>query len=419
MPRAPQRGDGTGKDPSVISRRPVLKALWAVPALVALGSGCSTDSSTATPDASSSPTEPYELPSAAVPASEKRTKPLDFGLAYSDTLPWMTDADLAQALDDAVDLGITWIRADLAWTNIQPDGETQYLWERFDRVAQAAQERKLNVLGTLGYTPQWARDVECAGKGSSCPPASNARFAQFVSEAVTRYSAMGVHTWQIWNEANVSKFWPTGADPERYAEMVRTVSAAVRAADPDSFVLLGGLANANDRKEGRQQPPLEFLDNVLKQGIGKQVDAISFHPFPRENLPTTKTGDSAYERISGARTSLTSVLARHERTDLEIWITETGTPTHGPGEAADSENPGVETDHCTDAQQARIAKATVEAAAELTAVTKVFWYAHKDTQPASANADLHHYYGLIEYNGEHKPAYAAYRDAIADHRAAN
>jgi hypothetical protein len=418
MPTAPQCGDGAGIEPPVISRRPLLRALWAVPALVALGSGCSTGSSTTSPDATGASTSPYELPSAAALASEERKKPLDFGLAYSDTLPWMSDADLGQALDDAVDLGVAWIRADLAWTNIQPDSELQYLWERFDRVAGAAQERDLKVLATLGYTPRWSRDLACMDKNQTCPPASNTRFAQFASEAVTRYSALGVHTWQIWNEPNISGFWATGANPERYADMVRQVSAAVRAADPDSFVLLGGLANATTTDGGKRQSAVAFLDSVLEHGVGDHVDGISFHPFTHELLPSTKTGDSPYERITGARQSLTSVLVRHDRTDLEIWITETGAPTHGKGAAADSEEPGRTTTHATYAHQAQIATDTVKEADGLTAITKVFWYAHRDTKPPAENADRHHYYGLVEYTGARKPAFTAYRDAIAAHRAA-
>lgn len=398
------------------SRRRVLRALWAAPALVAMGSGCSAgtdDASTETADSSESP---YELPSAAAEAEAKRTKPVDFGLAYSDTLPWMTDADLAQALDDAVDLGVPWIRADLAWTNIQPDGESQYLWERFDRVARAAQQRDLKVLATIGYTPQWARDAECMYENQTCPPASNARFAQFVTEAVTRYSAMGVHTWQIWNEPNISSFWPGGADPERYAEMVKETSKAIRAVDPDAFVLLAGLANAATTNSKRQTAA-DFLDNVLELGAGDHVDGVSFQAFSHGVLLSTKTGESPYERITGMRRSLTSVLARHEKTDLEVWITETGAPTHGRGAIADSSDPGTETTHVTPAHQARIATDMVKAADELTAVTKVFWYAHQDVKTPEANAGTWAYYGLIDYAGERKPSFDAYRDAIAAYRA--
>lgn len=413
-----EQGEGSEKVGHFTSRRRVLRALWAAPALVAMGSGCSAATDTASTDATDSSESPYELPSAAAQAEATRTKPLDFGLAYSDTLPWMTDADLAQALDDAVDLGVTWIRADVSWTNIQPDGETQYLWERFDRVARAAQERDLKVLATLSYTPQWARDAACADKNATCPPASNARFAQFVTEAVTRYSAMGMHTWQIWNEPNISAFWSGGADPERYAEMVKETSRAIRAADPDSFVLLGGLANAATTNSKRQTP-VDFLDNVLKLGVGDHVDGISFHAFSHGILLSTKTGDSPYEQVSGVRRSLTAVLARHERTDLEIWLTETGAPTHGRGAIADSQQDSVETSHVTPAYQARIATDMVKAADELTAVTKVFWYAHRDVKSPAANAGTWAYYGLIDYTGARKPAFDAYRDAIAAHRAAD
>ncbi|MFB7929173.1 cellulase family glycosylhydrolase [Streptomyces sp. NPDC056039] len=412
MPIAPLRGDGNAGEPSGTARRSLLRALGAVAPVAALGTGCTTPASSSA----------YELPpeaAPAAPAGEKRGRTLDFGLAYSDTLPWMSDADLGRALDDAVGLGVSWIRADLAWTNIQPDSPSQYLWERFDRVADAARQRKLKVLATLGFTPRWARDLACADKNQSCPPASEARFARFVTEAVTRYARRGVRTWQIWNEPNISRFWPEGADPARYAGIARAVSAAVRAVDPGAFLLLGGLANIPTTDGGRRLSAVDFLDRALDHGAGERMDAISFHPFTTDLLFSTKTGDSPYERITGARRSLSSVLARHRRTDLEIWLTETGAPTHGPGTIADSEHPGVRTTHATHAHQARIAADVITAADRLTAVTKVFWYAHRDTEPPSANGGRHHYYGLIEHTGAQKPAYSAYRDAIAAYRAAH
>ncbi|GAA4819527.1 hypothetical protein GCM10023220_60380 [Streptomyces ziwulingensis] len=381
--------------------------------------GCATGTDPAPGGATGTVAAPYELPSAAGRTEGKRTKPLDFGLAYSDTLPWMSDADLARALDDAVELGTTWIRADLAWTNIQPDSPTQYLWERFDRVAAAARERDLSVLATLGYTPQWSRDHACMTRHSTCPPADNARFAQFATEAVTRYAAMGVHAWQIWNEPNISGFWPGGPDPERYTDMLAQVSGAVRAADSEAFVLLGGLANADTEGGGKRQSAADFLDRSLKLGAGEHIDGISFHPFWRTLLPSTKTGDSPYERVDGARKSLTAVLKAYEQTGLEIWLTEAGSPTHGRGVAADSEQPGQDLTHATDDFQARITADAVRAADALGAVTKVFWYSHRDTKPPEANAAGSHYFGLIEYTGEHKPSFDAYRDAIADHRAQN
>ncbi|MEU4653080.1 cellulase family glycosylhydrolase [Streptomyces sp. NPDC023723] len=413
-----EQGEEPERFGQLASRRRVLRALAAAPAVVALA-GCGTGTDAKSGETAGTAASPYELPSTAGRAGGGRTKPLDFGLAYSDTLPWMSDADLAQALDDAADLGITWIRADLAWTNIQPDSPTQYLWERFDRVASAARERDLTVLATLGYTPQWSRDAACMYKNQSCPPADNARFAQFATEAVTRYAAMGVHAWQIWNEPNISGFWPGGPDPERYTDMLAQVSQAVRAADSEAFVVMAGLANADTEGAGKRQSAADFLDAALKLGAAEHIDAVSFHPFSRTLLPSTKTGDSPYERVDGARKSLTAVLKSYEQTGLEIWLTETGSPTHGRGAAADSEQPGEDATHATAGFQAKIATDTVPAADALGAVTKVFWYSHRDTKPPEANAVGSHYYGLIEYTGEHKPSFAAYRDAIADYRAQN
>ena len=77
---------------------------------------------------------------------QPETNTLQVGIAYGDTLVWMSDQRLAQALDDAVDVGATWIRADISWDRVQHNGPTRYEWALFDRVMDAAGKRGLRVL---------------------------------------------------------------------------------------------------------------------------------------------------------------------------------------------------------------------------------------------------------------------------------
>ena len=69
----------------------------------------------------------------------------------------MTDEKLAEALNNAVDIGASWIRVDLSWADIQPSYADDYEWEQFDRIATQAHRRGLEVLPILTYTPEWAR----------------------------------------------------------------------------------------------------------------------------------------------------------------------------------------------------------------------------------------------------------------------
>ena len=108
-----------------------------------------------------------------------------------------------------VALGVTSIRLDLAWDDIQPDSPTSYDWTNFDRIVQAANARGITLLPTLAYTPAWARPAGCSDK---CPPTDPAQFEAFVSAAVQRYAPQGIHTWEIWNEPNTSGFFQPAPD---------------------------------------------------------------------------------------------------------------------------------------------------------------------------------------------------------------
>ena len=73
---------------------------------------------------------------------------------------------------------------------------------------------------------------------------------------------------------------------EYYAEMLKVVYPAIKAADPDAKVLIGGLLldcdpaypiPGNDCKSAR------FLEGILRNGGGEYFDIVSFHGYPVYN----------------------------------------------------------------------------------------------------------------------------------------
>jgi len=61
------------------------------------------------------------------------------------------DLDAAQAAD------ARWLRVDINWTQIQADGPAAYDCDHVDASDHRARARGLSVLGTIVYTPVWAR----------------------------------------------------------------------------------------------------------------------------------------------------------------------------------------------------------------------------------------------------------------------
>ncbi|MFD0632271.1 cellulase family glycosylhydrolase [Catenulispora yoronensis] len=140
----------------------------------------------------------------------KTTAPKDmkWGLDYSDTLTFDKPDELATALDDAKRLGMDYIRVDFGWEDYQSFANFPPDFGKFDNVVAAANARNLKVLATIDFPPPWARRDTCKDT-SACPPADNALFAKFVKQAVARYSARGVHYWEVWNEPNIVAWAPS------------------------------------------------------------------------------------------------------------------------------------------------------------------------------------------------------------------
>ncbi|MGI5376044.1 cellulase family glycosylhydrolase [Streptomyces sp. CA-251387] len=338
------------------------------------------------------------------------SKPLQLGIAYGHRLVWMSDDDLGVALDEAVDVGARWVRADLSWENTQPDAPDQYRWNRFDRVVTEAAERDLTVLPVLAYTPKWARHPGCAS--DKCHPADPEQFATFAAAAAARYAPSGIHTWEIWNEPNLGSFWKPEPDAAAYTALLRATSKALRRQDPSAYVILGGLA-AVHAKRGRI-PQTDFLAAVSAHGGNRLVDAVGYHPYTYPYLASAKTWwGTPWERIDSTPDSLESVLSAYGTPGLPVWITEFGAPTNGPGAASDGRPETIDatTTHVTEQRQAEIAADVVRTASATPHVDALFWHTERDLDTDTSSRE--NFFGLRRADGSAKPALDALRKAIA------
>jgi hypothetical protein len=118
-------------------------------------------------------------------------------------------------------------------------------WKQVDRAVESAQQ--------LGYRMALKIRVgSCWATGDANPPRNQHRapsslpkdlfrYGNFVSEAVTRYSKMGVGDFAFENEVNARNFWR--GSPKDYRRIVETASHAAHKAVPDVRVFDGGLSS--------------------------------------------------------------------------------------------------------------------------------------------------------------------------------
>jgi hypothetical protein len=198
----------------------------------------------------------------------------------------------------AQEAGVHWLRNNgLFWDVVEatPGARDWQAVDGLESELRAAYAAGMETILIVRAAPEWARRVP----GSECsavrPEALDA-MAAFVADAVARYkdAPYGVKYWELGNEPDVdprlvgpsSPFgcWGNMDDSyyggEYYARMLKAVYPAVKAADPEAQVLIGGLLLDQDpSKDEKANPPGRFLEGILRAGGGDYFDAVSFHAY--------------------------------------------------------------------------------------------------------------------------------------------
>ncbi len=128
-----------------------------------------------------------------------------------------------------------------------------------DAVVAAAAQHGLTVLPTLLYAAPW--DARANRHGFNTPQ-RDAPYAEFAAAMVRRYGPRGsfwsenprlrklpIRMWQIWNEPNISAYWPQPF-ARSYVSLLRLSRQAIKQADPGAKIVLGALTNLAWRSIG-------------------------------------------------------------------------------------------------------------------------------------------------------------------------
>ena len=230
-------------------------------------------------------------------------------------------ATVKREFDLMAAMNVTWVRIDIDWSAVEPRrGKLQ--WAQTDLLINEAVAHQMNVLVMLGFTPAWART---AGSSSSYSrPKDLAAFGNFARLAAERYAPLGVRSWEIWNEPNTAKFWPTRPDANEYGNLFRAAATSIRAADPRATLLIGGLGPQYDTP-GAEIPPAVYLEQLYSNGAAQLADGIAVHPYSYPQLPM----DPTQRQVGGFADlpELQAVMASHGDGNKLVWITEFGAPT--------------------------------------------------------------------------------------------
>lgn len=281
---------------------------------------------------------------------------------------------LDSAVNALADSGTGWAREDFQWQVIQP-APNQFSWDVIDRVVDALRTKGINILGVLsGPTPGWA----ATGTNNTFAAPDPQRFAAF-AQAVADHFKGRVRYWQIWNEPENALYWQPSPDAGAYATLLKTVYPAIKSANPDAQILLGGVVPTH----------LDYLRGIYLNDAWSSFDILGLHPYVDPKSPEQGqigTGDvSAVKALAG------------DLGQKPIWATELGWATGPVGR----DSTGV--DEQSQANYLVRGMALLRAAG----VDKVIWYSFKD--------DSNGPYGLVRAGSDpgdysqRKPAFDAFR----------
>jgi hypothetical protein len=304
------------------------------------------------------------------------------GQARSATVAWMTRAR---------DAGAGGNRWELRWDRIEPrPGE--YDWSEPDRIVAANQAAGLPLLAILIGTPVWAGGGQASavpGGLDTVPILPDGSVGQanvwgrFVHELAQRYRGR-INAYEIWNEPNRPDFW--GGTPEQYYRLLSTGMAAIRHADPNARVVLGGLDGYRN---------LEFLDRLL--------NAAAADPAP----PGRKGGFDvlawhAYHRPLDVYTGTVALRERLRARGLTqpIWVTESNVAAWDDRPVRGADPQPYRWSARGDEQAAFVLEALAYAVAA--DVERIYLYRASDTGEAEA-------WGLLTADGTPRATEAAFR----------
>ncbi|MBE2182123.1 MAG: cellulase family glycosylhydrolase [Anaerolineae bacterium] len=248
--------------------------------------------------------------------------------------------DWQAAMGDIERLGIKWVKVQLSWRDMQPDGPNQKNDEFFLRVEQYLEDaanRGLNVLISVAKAPQWARSVHL----EDGPPDNPQDLANFITLIFQEINAdlfrpvIGdyIDAVEIWNEPNLLREWQ-GTLPfsgSGYMQLFGPAYQAVRAYSPTIPVLTAGLAPTTTSSFSIDDG--EFLRQIYGAGLMNYPDAIlGVHPYPWGNPPDARCCDNVEGQgwddnphffFADTLDTYRQIMREHNDS-RQMWITEFG-----------------------------------------------------------------------------------------------
>ncbi len=221
---------------------------------------------------------------------------------------WYSNLDIQNKARSA---NVQWMRVlAFSWRAIEEEYQEprQYNWATIDENALLnLSQRGFNLIGVVRFTPSWAQMYP---PNTYCGPVATEaldEFAEFMFQLVKRYSVApyNILHWEIINEPDVGPLVSDPATPEdqiygcwgdpndpyfgggHYAEMLKLAYPAIKAANPQVKLLIGGLllnCDPTNPPPNDDCLPSKFFEGILLNQGASYFDYVNFHGYANFNV---------------------------------------------------------------------------------------------------------------------------------------
>ena len=220
--------------------------------------------------------------------------------------------DIAQDFALMNELEIDTMRCSFGWDDYEPvRGQYDFAW--LEEFASLAEGYGIKLRPYVAYTPEWAGATDSDDIVWNNPPGDYEDWYNFVYQlAMALRDHPNVLSYEIYNEMNLDLWWDGSV--EQYMETLKQGAEAVRAADPDAQIILGGLA----------EPDYRWTQELMKSGYARYYDILAFHAYAE----TWGDANMVAEKLLG-REYQNRFLPQHKKygEGEPIWINEMGYAT--------------------------------------------------------------------------------------------
>jgi len=213
----------------------------------------------------------------------------------------------------------------LIWDLVEPELDTNYKWDDFDKLLEAADSFGLKLMVTI--IPMNTKDQISCGKCSQederCKrknPCSWEKYSEFLTSAINRYKDR-IKYWQIENEPAAGHYYD-GTSGE-YAELLLKSYKSIKDSCSDCKVIIAGMADYRPTQVEYYKGIFSYLKNTECAESGC-FDIFDFHT-------------SDYTKLTDNYDSTVSLLSKYGYSDKPIWSTEFG-PLHNTPACEAQEN---------------------------------------------------------------------------------